>query len=351
VIMNDHLGSGAFDEYYFAHGCGRPYKRDEEWLSFFAGIAKRIVTDIEPRSVLDAGCAMGFLVEELRNLGVEAYGVDVSEYAIENVHASIKDYCWQGSIADPFPQSYDLIVCIEVLEHMDPKHGEDAIANLCKHTDDILFSSTPFDFKEATHYNVRPPEYWSQLFAKQGFFRDVDFDATFIVNWAARYRRKDEPLHRHVRNYERKYWQLWKENQDLRELVGDMRDALVSMERQLKKLERERDQEQLVDSVSNDGVSSPPTLAGQPRVGDERPKESMGMNSPPGESEEVSDQMRQRGRIQELERALEVWEKRWAQLNASPGGRLLRSLRNLRIAIAPAGSRRHALLQRILKRG
>ena len=226
--------SNPYDEYYFQHACGRPYQRDDEWLQFFGGIADRIVSDIQPKTVLDAGCAMGFLVEGLRNLGVEAYGVDVSEFAIENVDAGIRDYCWQGSIVEPFPRSYDLIVSIEVFEHMDPQDAEAAARNLYNHTHDILFSSTPFDYKEATHYNVRPPEYWSELFAKQGFFRDVDFDAAFITDWAVRYRRVNAPLHRHVRNYERKYWLLWKENNDLRALVNDMREEIVSLDRQLK---------------------------------------------------------------------------------------------------------------------
>ena len=52
-----------FDENYFRHGCGQPVERSPEWLQLFAGIAERIVRDIEPRTVLDAGCAMGFLVE------------------------------------------------------------------------------------------------------------------------------------------------------------------------------------------------------------------------------------------------------------------------------------------------
>ena len=225
--------SNPYDEYYFQHGCGRPYQRDDEWLQFFGGIADRIVSDVQPKTVLDAGCAKGFLVEGLRNLGVEAYGVDISDFAIANVDAGIRDYCWQGSIVEPFPRSYDLIVSIEVFEHMDPQDAETAAQNLCQHTDDIIFSSTPFDYKEATHFNVRPPEYWSELLAKQGFFRDVDFDATFITDWAVRYRKVDAPLHRHVRNYERKYWLLWKENNDLRALVNDMREEIVSLDRRL----------------------------------------------------------------------------------------------------------------------
>ncbi|MFN2150176.1 MAG: class I SAM-dependent methyltransferase, partial [Anaerolineales bacterium] len=144
--------SKMFDAYYYAHGCGElPYQRNSAWLEMFENIAKRIAQDIQPKTVLDAGCALGFLVEGLRKQNVDAYGVDISEYAIENVHESIKPYCRQGSITEPFPQKYDLIVTIEVLEHMPKDQAEAAVANLCAHTDDVLFSSSPFDYKEPTH--------------------------------------------------------------------------------------------------------------------------------------------------------------------------------------------------------
>ena len=65
-----------FDAYYFAHSCGRPYVRDDHWLTFFNTIAEQISTRLQPTSVLDAGCAMGFLVEKLREHGVEAFGID-----------------------------------------------------------------------------------------------------------------------------------------------------------------------------------------------------------------------------------------------------------------------------------
>jgi len=219
--------SDLYDSCCFAHGCGeRPYQRDEEWLRYFYRLAERIVSDIRPKTVLDAGCAMGFLVEGLRKEGVEAYGIDVSEYALSQVHPDIEPYCWEGSITEPFHQRYDLITCIDVLEHLPVKDGEDAIENLCRFSDDILFSSTPFDYKEATHYNVQPPSYWVYKFAQQGFFRDVDFDGSFITPWAIRFRRRKEPVHRLIREYERGFWLLWKENTDLRSLIGEMRVQL-----------------------------------------------------------------------------------------------------------------------------
>lgn len=224
-----------YDAYYFAHGCGEPYRRSEVWLNLFKAFAERIDNEINPRSVLDAGCAMGFLVEGLRQRGVEAWGVDISSYAISKVAPEIQEYCWLGSVIDPFPRKFDLIVNIEVLEHLPMEESEKAVSNLCQYSDDILFSSTPNDYKEVSHFNVQPPEYWAELFAREGFYRDVDFNASFITPWAVRYRKKDEPLHRIVRDYERKFWLLWKENSDLRNLTLEMREDLAESE--LKKLQ------------------------------------------------------------------------------------------------------------------
>lgn len=227
--MTNQQASQMFDAVYYATGCGRPYQHDAEWMAFFGGVADAIIKGIAPKTVLDAGCAWGFLVESLRKRGVEAYGVDISEYAIQHVSPDQQAYCQVGSVLEPFPQRYDLIVNIEVLEHMPPADAEKAVENFCRFSDDILFSSTPFDYKEATHFNVQPPEHWAELFARQGFFRDVDFDASFLTPWAVRYRRKRETLPRLVRDYERKFFLLWKENTDLRSLVVQDRNEIAAL--------------------------------------------------------------------------------------------------------------------------
>jgi hypothetical protein len=231
VSIDSDDRSDLYGAYYFAHECGSSYQRDEKWLRLFRSIADRIVRDIGPGTTLDAGCAMGFLVEALRDRGVDSFGVDVSTYAIQNVRQDIQPYCRVGLVTDPFPQGYDLITCIEVLEHLSPAESELAVENFCRYTDDVLFSSTPFDYKEATHFNVQAPEYWGELFARQGFFRDVDFDASFVTPWAVRFRRRNEPLHCIVREYEKKFWLLWKENVDLRYSTVKMQARLAAGER------------------------------------------------------------------------------------------------------------------------
>ena len=191
--MDERLGdlSGeAYDRHYFETGCGPiPYDRAQpHWLAFFSGIAERIVADIGPRTVLDAGCAKGFLVEALRDRGVEAYGIDISAYAIGEVRPDIRRFCRLASVTQPIGQRYDLIVCIEVLEHLSVQEGERALANICRSATDVLFSSTPDDLDEPTHVNVRPRSFWIDRFADQGFRLDTTFDAAFVAPHAMRFR-------------------------------------------------------------------------------------------------------------------------------------------------------------------
>lgn len=229
-------GAADYNEFYYRNCCGQPYERNELWLGFFGNVADRIVADIQPKRVLDAGCAIGLLVETLRDRGVDASGIDLSTWAIEHATDAAKPYVREGSITEPFGGQYDLIVCIEVLEHMPPEEAEKAIANFAAHTSDVLFSSTPFDYKEPTHVNVRMPEEWAEAFARHGFYRDVDFDAAFITKWAARFTRRDVPVHRLVRDYERRFWQLRAAEQDARSYSVEVQDRLATAERERDRL-------------------------------------------------------------------------------------------------------------------
>jgi GT2 family glycosyltransferase/SAM-dependent methyltransferase len=177
---------------YYQHSCGLPYDRSEpHWAQFFGHIADEMVTRLAPRRVLDAGCAKGFLVEALRDRGVEAFGFDISAYAIGEVRKDIRRYCWVGGVTDPIREHYDLITCIEVLEHVPEAEGRAAIRNMAQHAGAVLFSSTPSDFQEPTHVNVRPILYWLKEFREAGFAPDLNFDAGFVAGQAVLLRRSE----------------------------------------------------------------------------------------------------------------------------------------------------------------
>jgi GT2 family glycosyltransferase/glycosyltransferase involved in cell wall biosynthesis/SAM-dependent methyltransferase len=302
--MDSRSAAPAYDAYYYAHGCGTPYQRDDAWLAFFASVADRIVADIGPRSVLDVGCAFGFLVEALRARGVEAYGIDISPYAIGCVHPDVAPFCRVARATDSLDRDYDLVVSIEVLEHMPPREAAETVANICARTADVLFSSTPFDFAELTHVNVQPPPYWAALFARAGFVHDLDFDATFIAPWTMRLRRADADLPRVVATYERRIWQLDQERQARRELGIAMQGELAG-------------KDQLVGSLRSHVE----------RLESER--------------DDLAARLQDRAQeIQVLAAQVRSWEHRWRILEASPAWAIVQRLQTLRVRALPAGGRR-----------
>ena len=211
--------ASCYDARYYAHnvGCAPCHAESPFWRGVFDGIADAIVGQLAPETVLDAGCGIGLLVRRLRERGVEAWGIDISEYAISHVPESARSYCSLASVTDELQRDFDLIVSIEVVEHLPPSLAQEAIENLARHTNRILFSSTPDDFDEPTHVNVQPMDHWVEQFARFGFFRSFDFDAAAIVAPHAMYlvRAGQTPVSV-ARDYERAYSGALKEIDDLR---------------------------------------------------------------------------------------------------------------------------------------
>ena len=214
------------------------YEHNAHWQDFFGSIADRLIADFTPKTSLDAGCAIGLLVEALRDRGVDAEGINFSEFAIARSRADIRAHLTVGSITDPFQRRYDLITCFEVLEHLSPQDADKAIANLCSFTDDLIVSSTPVHYRDPTHTNIHPQEYWTERFARHGFIRDVDYDALFIAPWAARYRRSSAPIHRVVADYDRAYSRMRFELQERNAVVIEQMREIEDLRASLDDLER-----------------------------------------------------------------------------------------------------------------
>jgi hypothetical protein len=171
--------------------------------------ARRLVSDLQIESVLDASSEPGPLVDKLRDLDVDASGLDASE-----------------TLGAPLERKYDLVLCIDVLEQLPPADAEAALENLCASTDRVVFSSTPFEYAEPANVNVHAPEDWSAQFARQGFVRNLEYDASFLTPWAALYERSHTLLPEVVRTYDRAWWQLRLEVRQVREKVLELQAQL-----------------------------------------------------------------------------------------------------------------------------
>lgn len=178
---------------------------NEEWRSFFLSLADRVVGIANPRTALDVGCARGLLVQALATKGVDASGIDISEHAIESASTDVRDRLEVASATKPFARRYDLVTCIEVVEHMSAIDAQVAIDNITAATDVVLFSSSPGDHDEPTHINTRPTAQWAAWFAERGFFRRTDVDLSFLSPWAVLFERADLTLHSLTQRYEHQF--------------------------------------------------------------------------------------------------------------------------------------------------
>jgi GT2 family glycosyltransferase/SAM-dependent methyltransferase len=222
-------------------------------MGLFDRLAELIILDLQPTTILDAGCGSGHLVKALRDRGVEAWGIDSSVTAIQNTLPESQPFCQVGSILQPLPQArYDLIVCINVIEHLSPEDGACGVENLCSYSDDILFSSPPLDFNGLELVNAQPPEYWAALFARFDFMHDFDFDTSFIAPWAMRFLKANSLIEDRTFNYERKIWHQSQEIYLRRNLSVEYKNELAKKEMGLQswKMTSKRLQSEL-DAIRN----------------------------------------------------------------------------------------------------
>ncbi len=105
---------------------------------------------LEGRRVLDMGCGGGLLAEAMARAGAQVEGIDASPRAIAvaRAHAEREGLAVRYEVAEPvaFAEgcagAYDLVVCMEVLEHVpDPAAVVRAAARMLKPDGVFVFST------------------------------------------------------------------------------------------------------------------------------------------------------------------------------------------------------------------
>lgn len=95
--------------------------------------------------VLEVGCAFGFLTRNLRRDGFAAFGCDTAGYCLAQAGEGVRPYLQAASVlALPYPdRSFDLVLCMEVLEHLPEELIPAAVRELRRVSRGLLLVSVP----------------------------------------------------------------------------------------------------------------------------------------------------------------------------------------------------------------
>lgn len=153
---------------------GGPWKPDmyakhlPEEIAFDEGLIKLILDLCKPEKALDLGCGQGFYVRYLRDRKVDAWGVEKED--LRELYKS-PGHLIQQDLSQTFDlgEKYDLVLCLEVVEHISREYENIVFDNILRHMSKYLVFSGATPGQQGTgHVNERSESHWFSHLVRRG---------------------------------------------------------------------------------------------------------------------------------------------------------------------------------------
>jgi SAM-dependent methyltransferase len=138
-------------------------------------VAHAIIDAYHPTTILDVGCGPGHLSRALAAGGAQVVATDgystpdLPGQQITFRRCNLNSAEQLSAFAAEFVGRFDVAVCLEVAEHLDPKVSDDLVAFLCEHARAVVFSAAVPGQRGQGHINCQPRELWHDRFTRRGF--------------------------------------------------------------------------------------------------------------------------------------------------------------------------------------
>lgn len=167
--------SPLFNEDYYEHGVTKKLSGYENYHYMPTRSYEEAITfsTIVQGKTLDYGCAKGFLVHCLRQIGVDAWGEDISEYCLTHCHPRVAQF-----LSKPTNSPYDTIICKDVMEHVDENDAGEVLRYLMGRCHLGIFviplgDNDKFRIREyeldSTHVTKKDEDWWIDHFRDLGY--------------------------------------------------------------------------------------------------------------------------------------------------------------------------------------
>ena len=131
---------------------------------------------LAPSSVLDAGCGPGTYVYAMRDIGVNAVGLDTDDRVIGKPHLT------QKSLMDMTDEKADVVVCLEVAEHIPEEFNDKIVEKIVGAVGkSLIFTAAIPGQGGVGHINCRPRQFWLEKFTAAGLKHDIDMEEHILT--------------------------------------------------------------------------------------------------------------------------------------------------------------------------
>ena len=134
-------------------------------------IVPLVLTLVKPQSVIDVGCGVGTWLSVFKKFGIEdIFGID-GEHLDRSLLEIASEHFLPLDLTQPIQidRQFDLVVSLEVAEHLPHSCAENFIKSLTTLGPVILFSAAIPHQGGTHHVNEQWPEYWAKYFQTRGY--------------------------------------------------------------------------------------------------------------------------------------------------------------------------------------
>ena len=143
--------------------------------------------------MIDVGCGAAPWAKSFQTRGVESFGID-GDYVDRKLLLIDEKNFLPHNLEERFDldRRLDLVVCLEVAEHLSPERAETFVEDLVKISDVVLFSAAIAGQAGAHHVNCQFQSCWADIFKKfdyvpvdylrQKFWSDDRIDVMYRQN-------------------------------------------------------------------------------------------------------------------------------------------------------------------------
>ncbi len=123
-----------------------------------------------PKSVVDVGCGIGSWLKVFADNNVSITGIDGTYVNKKLLYIDEKNFI-EHDLRKPLDlgRKFDLVISLEVAEHLPPENADDFVKSLASLGDTIIFSAAIRGQGGHKHLNENDPAYWQKKFEKLGY--------------------------------------------------------------------------------------------------------------------------------------------------------------------------------------